>query len=379
MSNKAIPSTREPLIRVSKRDSMPFYKGLAIRLAALIVALAIDAVFVYALTGTPALSVYSVMFKETFGNLSRFSWALRDIVLLLGIGIALAPAFKMRFWNIGAEGQVLVGALASCIVMYYVQDRIPNTLLLLIMCAASVLAGALWGFLPAFFKSRWNTNETLFTLMMNYIAIQLVTCATEIWRGKASALGKINPITKAGWFPKLDTDFLPEIFSQRYTVNILIIFIFTVGMYFYLKMSKHGYEISVVGDSENTARYAGINVKKVIVRTMIISGVICGVCGFLTVSGKDQTISVETAGGNGFTAIIVAWISKFNTFYMAAIAFLLIFLERGANGIASSFGLNSYLADIISGIILFFILGCEFFINYKLVFRSRSNKGGSNS
>lgn len=374
MSKSNHGAIHEPFLRVVKRDSIEGWKSFVIRAIAIVIALIIDALLVMFLSGSSLTDVFTVMFEETFGNLSRFSWALRDIVLLLGIGIALAPAFKMKFWNIGAEGQVLAGALATAVVMYYFGDSLNPAVLLLVMVVVSIVAGAIWGFIPSFFKAKFGTNETLFTLMMNYVAIQLVAASTEKWRGKASSLGKINQISKAGWLPKLDLDFLPEIFNQRYFWNIVIILILTVAMYFYLKRSKQGYEIAVVGESENTARYAGINVKKTVMRTMAISGAICGLVGFMTVAGKDQTISTETAGGNGFTAIIVAWISKFNTFTMAGIAFLLIFLERGAAGIASASGLNSYLSDIVSGIVLFFILGCEFLINYKVKFRKNSDK-----
>ncbi len=374
MSKSNHGAVREPLLRVVKRDTIAGWKSLIIRAVALIAALIIDALLIMFLSGSSIGDVFAVMIEETFGNLSRFSWALRDIVLLLGIGIALAPAFKMRFWNIGAEGQVLAGALATAVVMYYFGNSLNPALLIAVMAVVSILAGAIWGFIPSFFKAKFGTNETLFTLMMNYVAIQLVAATTEKWRGRASSLGKINQVSKAGWLPKLDLDFLPEIINQRYFWNIVIIALLTVAMYFYLKRSKHGYEIAVVGESENTARYAGINVKKTIMRTMAISGAICGLVGFMTVAGKDQTISIDTAGGNGFTAIIVAWISKFNTFTMAGIAFLLIFLERGAAGIASASGLNSYLSDIVSGIVLFFVLGCEFLINYKIVFRTKSDK-----
>ena len=120
--------------------------------------------------------------------------------------------------------------------------------------------------------------------------------------------------------------------GQRYTINIIVVIVLTFVMYAYLRFSKQGYEISVVGESENTARYAGINVRRVTVRTMLISGAICGLCGFLIVAGKDQTISTASANGRGFTAIIVAWLAKFNTFYMALISFLLVFLEARCVG-----------------------------------------------
>ncbi len=354
--------TKEPFVRMAKRDEVPLSKKILIRAIAIVAALIVDALFIYFITDLNPFAVYGVMFGGTFGNGLRFLWTIRDLVTLLIVGIALAPAFKMRFWNIGAEGQILVGGLCSACCMIFLGQYLPNWLLLLTMLVTSVLCGAIWAFIPAFFKARWNTNETLFTLMMNYVATSIVACCTNIFRGKASSLGTINMGTKAGWFP--------AIFGQRYTINVLVVVALTVLMYIYLKYTKHGYEISVVGESENTARYAGIDVKKVLMRTMAISGAICGLAGYLIVAGKDMTIATTSAGGRGFTAIIVAWLAKFNTFYMALISFLLVFLERGASEIASSYAMNDFAADIITGIILFFILGSEFFINYKLIFRS---------
>lgn len=351
----------EPLIRVVKRGEIPAGKKITIRLIAVVLALIVDAMFIFFVTGLNPLDVYKAMIQGTFSTTMRFSWAMRDLSSLLLIGIALAPAFRMRFWNIGAEGQVLMGALATAAVMVYYGGKLPNWLLYTVMLVAGVLAGAVWGFIPAWFKAKFSTNETLFTLMMNYVATSIVACMTNIMRGQASSLGTLNKATKAGW--------LPVINGQRYTINIIVVLVLTFAMYAYLKYSKQGYEISVVGESENTARYAGINVSRVMIRTMLLSGAICGLCGFLVVAGKDQTISTTSAGGNGFTAIIVAWLAKFNTFYMMLISFLLIFLDRGASEIASAYSLNEYAADIITGIILFFILGSEFFINYRLVWR----------
>jgi simple sugar transport system permease protein len=358
----------EPLVRIAKRDGTTFVQKVVVRVAAILLALIVDAMFLFFVTGLNPISVYVVMFRGTFANWTRFTWALRDLVILLGIGIALAPAFKMRFWNIGAEGQVLMGGLMCALVMVSLGSKVPAPVLFAVMFVASVAAGAVWGFIPAWFKSHWNTNETLFTLMMNYVATSFVACATNIMRGKASSLGTLNQGTRAGWFPM--------IFGQRYTINIILVIILTFAMYAYLKYSKQGYEIAVVGESENTARYAGISVRRVMMRTMLISGAICGLCGMMIVAGKDQTISTTSAGGQGFTAIIVAWLAKFNTFYMALISFLLIFLERGASEIASAYSLNEYASDIITGVILFCILGSEFFINYRLIWRGGAHKEG---
>lgn len=367
MMNKAA-AVSEPLVRIVKRDKIGLFRKIWVRVAAIVLALIVDALFIYFVTKLNPLDVYRVMFEGSFGNKMRFWWAMRDLVTLLLVGIALAPAFMMKFWNIGGEGQILIGALSSALCMVYLGGLIPSWLLILLMAVLSILAGAVWAFVPAYFKAHWNTNETLFTLMMNYVATALVACTVNILRGQASSLGKLNKATKAGWFPRIA--------GQYFTINIIVVAVLMILMFIYLKYSKHGYEIAVVGESENTARYAGINVKKVTIRTMLISGAICGLGGFLIVAGKDQSISTNTAGGRGFDAIIVAWLAKFNTIMMALISLLLVFLENGAHEIASNYNLNDFAADIISGIILFFILGCEFFINYRLVFRAKSAKGG---
>lgn len=351
---------KQPIVRIAKRDYMPFYKSLLIRITAIVIALIVSAGLIYALVKMNPIEVYKTMFNGAFGSARRAWYTTRDVMMLLCIGIGLAPAFKMKFWNIGAEGQILVGGVATAACMIYLKN-LPTPLLFAIMVLVSVIAGAIWGFFPALFKAKFNTNETLFTLMMNYIAIQITSFCVALWENPfgSNSVGVINLQTKQGWFPTL--------FGQQYMLNVIIVMSLTVIMYVYLRKSKQGYEIAVVGDSENTARYAGISVKKVIMRTMLISGGVCGLSGFIAVSGASHTISTSTAGGQGFTAIIVAWLAKFNTFSMIAVSFLLIFLEKGAAEIASKYDLNEYASDMVTGIILFFILGSEFFIRYKLI------------
>lgn len=354
---------KDPLLRIAKRDAIGRPKAYAIRLIGVLLSLLVSGAFIFAVTKLNPIQVYNAIFDGAFGT-ERRSWVtIRDAMMLLCIGVGLAPAFKMKFWNIGAEGQILIGGIVTAGLMRAFGSTLPTPVLLLLMAVMSLLAGCVWGVIPATFKAVWNTNETLFTLMMNYVAIQLTSYFVALWENPigSNTVGIINQRTRAGWFP--------ELLGQSYTLNVILVMALAIGMYLYLKYSKQGYEISVVGDSENTARYAGINVSRVMIRTMLLSGAICGLCGFLVVAGKDQTISTTSAGGNGFTAIIVAWLAKFNTFYMMLISFLLIFLDRGASEIASAYSLNEYAADIITGIILFFILGSEFFINYRLVWR----------
>ncbi|NLT15626.1 MAG: ABC transporter permease [Clostridiales bacterium] len=356
-------SHKAPLMRIARRDSISIPQGWFIRLAGLALALAVSAVVIYAIVKLNPLNVYGAMFDGNFGTEKRFWITMRDMVMLLCVGIGLAPAFKMRFWNIGGEGQILIGGIATAAVMIYLGNTLPTWLLLLVSFAVSCGAGAMWGLIPAAFKARFGTNETLFTLMMNYVAIQLTSFFVATWENPfgSNTVGIINQQTKAGWFPAL--------FGQQYMLNIVIVLALVVMMYIYLRFSKQGYEISVVGESERTARYIGIHVKSVIKRTMMLSGAICGLAGFIAVAGSSHTISTSTAGGIGFTAIIVAWLAKFNTFTMILIAMLLVFLEKGSIQIASQYNLNDFASKMITGIILFFILGSEFFINYRLVFR----------
>ncbi len=349
-------------IHIAKRDTLPLYINIAIRGGAIILALLVCALVTTVLTGENPLSIYGTILKGAFGT-ARKSWTTwENVAILLGISLAVTPAFKMRFWNIGAEGQVLIGCLASATCMITLGDKIPNGLLLVIMFVASLGMGALWGFLPGLFKARWNTNETLFTLMMNYIATQLVAYFIIIWEVPKGAgkIGIINQDSQAGW--------LPTIGNQKYLLAILVVAVMTGLMHIYLRYSKHGYEIAVVGESENTAHYIGIDVKKVIIRTMALSGAICGLAGLLLVGGSSHSIDSNLVDGRGFTAIMVSWLAKFDPFTMILTTLLLVFLARGADEVTSKFGLNSDFSEILTGIILFFIIGCEFFINYQVHF-----------
>lgn len=363
--SKSTIKAKEPRFHIAKRDAMPIWKSWLIRLLAIVAALVVCGIVVVLLTDLNPFQVYKTMYLGSFETTQSFIVAIQETAILLCISLAVTPAFKMRFWNIGAEGQVLMGGLATVACMILLDDKLPTPLLFLVMIVTSIVAGAIWAMIPAFFKANWNTNETLFTLMMNYVAIQLVSYFITIWenpKGSAS-LGSINLDTRIGWFPYL--------FNQKYLLNIIIVAIITIGLYIYLKYNKHGYEISVVGESENTARYVGMNVKKVVIRTMALSGAICGIAGLLLVAGTDHTLSTDTAGGQGFTAIMVSWLAKFNPLTMILVAFLIVFLDRGASEIAMALSLNESISDILTGIILFFIIGCEFFINYQILFNKK--------
>lgn len=341
---------------IVKRDAVPWHFSVLIRIAAIIASLLVSAVVITVLTKKNPIEVYTSMIKGAFGSELRIWSLVQNIAVLLCISLAVTPAFKMKFWNCGAEGQVLIGGLATISVMMFLGDSLPYPVLLIVMILASVLAGIIWAVVPAFFKAMWNTNETLFTLMMNYVAIQLVAFFLKYFVKSGS--GILSPMPEFG---------LPVIAGKAYLLNIIIVAVLTVLVYIYLKKTKHGYEIAVVGESENTAKYIGINVKKVIIRTLVVSGALCGIAGLILVGGTNHTISTTTAGGRGFTAIMVSWLAKFNPIYMVLTSFLIVFLEKGAGQISTDYRLPLAISDIVTGIILFFIIGCEFFLNYKIL------------
>ena len=360
--------THAPLFHIVKRKTLAWYRAWGIRFLAILLALVLDALITTVVTGLNPVGVYGTIFRGSFGSVRKFWVLMQNIAILLCVSIAVTPAFKMRFWNVGGEGQILVGALATAACMILLGKSLPNAVLIPVMTVASIAAGAVWGLIPAFFKAKWNTNETLFTLMMNYVATQLVAYFVIIWEVPKGAgqIGIINQSTERGWFPMIGTN--------RYLVNIIIVAVLTFAVYYYNRFSKHGFEIAVIGGSEKTARYIGINVEKVIMRTMALSGALCGVAGLLLVAGTNHTVTTSISGGRGFTAVMVAWLAKFNPFAMILTSFLIVFLERGASAISSDFGLNASFADIITGIILFFIIASEFFINYQIVFRKKERK-----
>lgn len=351
-------------LRLLKRSHISRGKALGIRLAAAVLSLVLCAIVIVAITGQNPIEVYVGIIDGAVGTNRRLWVTIRETIFLLIVAVGLTPAFKMHFWNIGAEGQILMGGVVSAALMIYLGNSLPNAILLILIFISSAMAGMVWGLIPACFKASYNTNETLFTLMLNYVAIQIVSFCIVYWENPAGSntVGVINAASHKGWIPA---------FFGTYGLCVILVVLVTIFVAIYMRSSKHGYEVSVVGESINTARYAGINVKKVIIRTMLLSGAICGFTGALIVSGSSHTISTTTAGGRGFTAIIVAWMSRFNPVVMVIVSLFLAFMQQGAIQIASQFGLNENASDIITGIILFFLIGCEFFVNYKVEFEGR--------
>ena len=353
---------KTPLIRLSKREDMAKGKIWAIRLGAFIFALLLGGI-VFAVAGASPAEAYSLIASSAFGKAIGLRQVLRNMVPLLGTALALAPCFKMRYWNIGAEGQITMGAIAASFFAVNCKNM-PQLPLLILMGVGGMVLGAVWSLIPAFFKSRWGTNETLFTLMMNYIAIGIAAWLIGgPWEGKPGS--QIMPTF-------VDNAILPKVLGVH--CGWIIVLVLTIAMFVYMRYTKHGFEIAVLGDSENTARYAGMNVPRIIMRTAALSGAIAGLVGFMIASGTHGTLYSNVAGGAGFTAITVCWLAQLNPFAMVVIAVLLAVLSRGASTLQTSMKIPSSISDIITGIILLCMLGCEFFINYKIHIRRSEGK-----
>lgn len=359
-------AVKEPLFHISRRTTTPLWQSILIRAVAIIIGFIVcGIVFSSSSDSKGFFDVFAEIFNGCFGTQRKVMSFLMNMALLLGVALALVVAFKMKFWNLGGNGQILMGGLASALCLHYFSGTsVPQALIWIIMIVSSVLAGAIWAVIPAIFRAYFRTNESLFTLMMNYIALYLVKFIVEYWDPMHAIMEPTDTV---------DYTF-SSIQPKGSLITIIIVAIITVFMVFYLKRSKHGYEISVVGDSENTALYAGINVKKVMIRTLAISGALCGLIGFLLTGCINHNISTSMDGNRGFTGIMVAWLAHFNPIMMVLTAFFISFVTVGIDKSYTEFGFTSgEVGDVIIGVIYFIIIACEFFIAYKITFRKNKN------
>lgn len=345
------------MIRIIKTKEKSKKQQMLLRLAAFVLALCAGGLFLLVLGNNP-FAIYGTILSGAFRSEMAIQATIKIMIPLLIASLGVMLAFKMKFWNIGGEGQLIMGGVFASYFALFHADW-PGFILFPVMFIAGIIGGGIWALIPAFFKVKFGTNETLFTLMLNYIALYLVSWLQEDpWRDPAA-----NGFPKIASFDK--SAVLPKLFGVQ--IGWVIALILVAVLFVYLRYTKQGYEISVVGESRATATYAGMNVQKIILRTMFLSGAVAGIAGMVQVTGSDRTLTTGVAGGVGFTAIIVAWLAQLNPVSSLIIAFLFSVLEKGSSVVQSQFGLSTDCADVLQGIILFFVLGCEFFIRYKFV------------
>ena len=359
-----IMKIKEPLLRMAKRDTISSQKAWIIRGIAFLLSLVTGGILILILGHNP-FAVYKAMVVGAWGTSTVMRETIKLAVPLLITAIGISFAFKMKFWNIGAEGQILVGAVAAGYFGLFTAHIFPKVPLVILMMIAGMVAGGLYGLLPAVCKAKWGTNETLFTLMLNYIALAFIKYLMNgPWKAPGSSFPKIAMLVPGAR--------LTKVLGVHWGWILALVLVVVSQIYF--TKTKQGYEIAVVGESNSTARYAGINVSKVFIRTMFISGALCGLVGMLQFAGADFTITESTAGGVGFTAITVAWLAKMNPYGMLIVSVFIAMLDRGSNAIQTQFKIPASASELLIGIILFFMLGCEFFISYRLIWRGKEDK-----
>ncbi len=350
------------MLRIAKRTGLTRNQTILYRIIAVFAALFASGIFILILGHNP-FAVYASMLEGAFGTLYRFKETIIKTIPLVITSLGIAVAFKMKFWNIGAEGQIFMGGFAAS---YFALNfpGMPMPLMLLLMAAAGFVAGGLWALIPAFFKAQFGTNETLFTLMLNYIALKWVTYLQYgPWKDP-----KVNGFPLIAKFN--ENAILPNLFGIH--IGWVVMLILVIVMYFLMKKTKMGYEIEVVGESENTARYAGMNIKRIILSALLISGGLCGLSGMIQAAGVNHTLGIELTSGIGFTAIITTWLGQLSAPVILVVSFLFSILIQGGSFIQTAFQIPAAVAQLIQGTILFFVLGTEFFIQYKLVLKKKT-------
>ena len=364
-------------MHISKRDTISRSKAWSIRAIAILLALIVDGIIIYAIVKMNPLKVYVSLASGAFGTSKRMWFTIRDCMILTCIAIGLAPAFKMRFWNVGAEGQMLVGGIATAFWMINFAGKMNTVMLFLCMAISAIVAGGIWGLIPGFFKAKWNTNETLFTLMMNYIAIQLTSFAVSKWENPpgSNSIGTINSkgdVKYVGWIGNMFSDG----YNKDFMWTVIIVLVLAALVYLYLKYTKHGYEIAVVGDSVGTARYAGMKVDRIVLRTVFLSACLIGLAAAFKV-GTAGVLATAITDDVGWTGIIVAWLSQMNTAVIFVVSALIGVLRYGSTVAAATFArVDSSFANMLQGAILFLVLAADFCTRFKVV---SVKKGGNDN
>lgn len=359
---------KEPLIRIAKREKLSKGQTVLFYAIAILIALIIGGIFILFIGKNPFI-YYGKVIAGNFTNLIYLKHFVEKIVPLIITSLGISIAFKMKFWNIGAEGQFIMGALMSTTIIFAIGD-VASWLTVLLALVFGVLGGGIYALIVGLLKVKLNANETLLTLMFNYIALYLLGFLkkTDYYRQLGvGAFIDFRALPKNAWMPRIG--------SGLFTIDISIFFAIglVIFLFFYHNYTKQGYEINVIGDSLNTAKYAGMNVKGIILRTVFMSGAIIGLAGALHVTGtaSNHMLSTGITGGVGWTGVIIAWLARLNPIGILIASLLMGLLENGSSVAESAMGISSSSAAVIQGLILFTVLAMDFFMRYKVIIRKK--------
>jgi simple sugar transport system permease protein len=344
-------------IRIAARAELSGRGEKLLRLFAAVCALAASGI-IMAIMGYNPFDVFGKIISGSLGSAYRFRETINKAIPLCVLSLGTAAAFRMKFWNIGQEGQFYLGAYGSALAAFAFPN-LPAPLLLPIMLIMGMVFGGFWALIPAILKMKFSTNETLVTLMLNYIAIKWISFLQYVAWKDPTALG----------FPKISPFSANAVLPRLFNIHIgwVISLCLALLLYILLKKTKFGYEIDVIGESEATARYAGMNVFRISVLAIALSGGLCGIAGMMQASAIERSLSDQLSGGLGFTSVIVAWLARLEPGWIIIMAFLFSLLIQGGNFLQSSLQIPASISQVLQGIIIFFVLGSEFFIRYRFV------------
>ncbi len=349
-------------LRVERRLESPTWLSWASPIILIGLALLVGALLLR-LAGADPWLVYSRMARAAFG--SRYGWSDTTVkatpLILAGLGVSVA--FRMGLWNIGAEGQLFLGAfMATGVALRWLPPDTPRPLMLTAMALAGFAGGAMWALIPGLLKARLNVNEIITTLMLNYVAI--------FWNNyfiygpwSQRGFGLTAQFPKTAWLPRL-ADYaraVPAFRGLTAHMGILIGLAFALLLWVIWRQSKWGFEVRVIGDNPNAARYAGMNLTRNILLAMALSGGLAGLAGMSEVAGVVHRLQERFSPGYGFTAIIIAWLAKLNPLAVVLVSYLFGGLLVGGDEIQPA-----GIAQMLQGVILFVVVGGEMLLRYRL-------------
>jgi len=343
---------------IEKRLESSRLVAFLVPIASIVLALLAGAALLAA-AGVNPWQTYRAMALGAFGSRYSLSETLVKAIPLMLTGLGVSIAFRMLFWNIGAEGQLAMGGFGAAGVALFLADKIPDPLLLPAMFVAAFLGGALWGLIPAGLKAALGVNEIITSLMLNYVAILWIEhLFYGPWKDpQGYGFPGSAQFPKAAWLPRL---------TGRVHAGLIIAIVAAAFLWIVLGRSKWGYEIKVIGENPRAARYAGMSLARNIALVMLLSGGLAGLAGFGEVAGISHRLQKGLTVGYGYTAIIVAWLARLNPWGVLLVAFLLAGLLVGGDQIQITMGLPAAMALVLQGAILFFVLGGALFAQYRL-------------
>lgn len=349
-------------IRIDRIAHQPLWLTILSPLILIGAALLVGALLL-SLTGANPWFVYRSMAKLAFG--SAYAWSdttLKATPLILA-GLGVSVAFRMRLWNIGAEGQLFLGAfMATGVALFWLPRGTPQMVMLSAMAVAGFVGGALWGLIPGILKAKLNVNEIITTLMLNYVAI--------LWNNyfiygpwSERGFGLTPQYPHSAWMPRL-TDYaetIPAFRGLTAHFGIFLALALAVVLWFVWQRTRWGFEVTVVGDNPRAARYAGINLTRNIILVMAISGGLAGLAGMSEVSGVVHRLQERFSPGYGFTAIIVAWLAKLNPLAIVLVSYLFAGLLVGGDAIQPA-GID----QLLQGVILLVVVAGDMLLHYRV-------------